>query len=65
MRTATIVSLLAAGPALLGAMPTTAQQRTTINPVDIDYRYNFEQINDGASYGRDAAWALGSGAVQG
>ena len=24
-----------------------AQQRTYINPVDLDYRYNFEQINDG------------------
>ncbi|MEO6224297.1 MAG: family 43 glycosylhydrolase [Sphingomicrobium sp.] len=27
-----------------------AQQRTTINPVDIDYRYNFEQTNDSVSY---------------
>lgn len=27
-----------------------AQKRTTINPVDVDYRYNFEQIYDGASY---------------
>jgi hypothetical protein len=27
-----------------------AEQRTYINPVDVDYRYNFEQINDGASY---------------
>lgn len=27
-----------------------AQQRTTINPVDVDYRYNFEQINQGISY---------------
>ena len=35
---------------LLAAAPVSAQQRTTINPVDIDYRYNFEQINDGASY---------------
>jgi hypothetical protein len=25
-------------------------KRTYINPIDIDYRYNFEQINDGASY---------------
>ena len=27
-----------------------AQQRTTINPVDVDYRYNFEQVNEGISY---------------
>ena len=40
--------LLSAG--VLLAVPVTAQQRTTINPVDLDYRYNFEQIYDGASY---------------
>ena len=27
-----------------------AQQRTYINPLDVDYRYNFEQINEGVSY---------------
>jgi hypothetical protein len=27
-----------------------AAQRTYINPIDIDYRYNFEQINQGVSY---------------
>lgn len=27
-----------------------AQQHTTINPVDLDYRYNFEQINERISY---------------
>ena len=27
-----------------------AQKRTYINPVDVDYRYNFEQRNDDASY---------------
>lgn len=27
-----------------------AEQRTYINPLDVDYRYNFEQINDNASY---------------
>ena len=32
------------------AQPTAAQKRTYINPIDIDYRYNFEQINDNASY---------------
>ncbi|MGZ2410846.1 xylan 1,4-beta-xylosidase [Sphingomonas sp. F9_3S_D5_B_2] len=25
-------------------------RRTYINPIDVDYRYNFEQINEGASY---------------
>lgn len=32
------------------AQPAAAQKRTYINPIDIDYRYNFEQINDNASY---------------
>jgi hypothetical protein len=27
-----------------------AQQHTYINPLDVDYRYNFEQINNGVSY---------------
>ena len=27
-----------------------AEQRTYINPIDLDYRYNFEQINEGVSY---------------
>ncbi len=35
---------------LIAAAPLNAQQRTTINPVDVDYRYNFEQINSGVSY---------------
>ncbi|MEO7277291.1 MAG: family 43 glycosylhydrolase [Sphingomicrobium sp.] len=49
MRVATLtVGLLAS--ALLGSGRASAQQRTTINPVDLDYRYNFEQINDGVSY---------------
>src|SRR5512145_384756 len=30
--------------------PTHAQQRTYANPIDIDYRYNFEQKNQGISY---------------
>ncbi|MDQ3247041.1 MAG: discoidin domain-containing protein [Pseudomonadota bacterium] len=33
-----------------GAQAAASGKRTTINPVDIDYRYNFEQINDDASY---------------
>jgi hypothetical protein len=27
-----------------------AEPRTYINPLDVDYRYNFEQINEGVSY---------------
>ena len=36
--------------ALALAAPATAQQRTYANPLDLDYRYNFEQINEGVSY---------------
>src|SRR3982750_2006088 len=36
--------------AALLASQTHAQQRTYINPLDIDYRYNFEEINEGVSY---------------
>jgi hypothetical protein len=46
-RTRTLLGLAAL---LAAAMPANAQQRTTINPVDVDYRYNFEQINNGVSY---------------
>jgi xylan 1,4-beta-xylosidase len=35
---------------MLAAAPAAAQQRTYINPLDVDYRYNFEQINEGVSY---------------
>jgi hypothetical protein len=36
----------------LGALPAlvSAAQRTYANPIDIDYRYNFEQMNEGISY---------------
>ena len=44
------VLILATSIIGLSASGALAQQRTIINPVDIDYRYNFEQINDGASY---------------
>ena len=37
--------LIASGPA--SAAPST---RTYANPIDIDYRYNFEQLNEGLSY---------------
>ena len=41
--------LLAAGASLL-ATTAHAQKRTYINPVDVDYRYNWEQTNSGISY---------------
>jgi hypothetical protein len=46
-RTASFIALAAA--ALMPAIAQ-AEQRTTINPVDLDYRYNFEQLNEGISY---------------
>ena len=36
--------------ALFASGSASAQQRTYANPLDVDYRYNFEQINDGVSY---------------
>jgi len=42
MRLALLLALIAA--------PCIAQQRTYANPIDIDYRYNFEQQNQGISY---------------
>ncbi|HEV8382050.1 MAG TPA: discoidin domain-containing protein [Gemmatimonadales bacterium] len=47
---ATVAS--ASSALLLGllAAPHAAQQRTYANPIDIDYRYNFEQQNQGISY---------------
>ena len=41
--------LVFAAAALVGT-PGAAEQRTYINPIDLDYRYNFEQINEGVSY---------------
>lgn len=35
---------------LLSASAAGAMQHTYINPIDLDYRYNFEQINEGVSY---------------
>lgn len=35
---------------LLAASAAQADQRTYINPLDVDYRYNFEQIYEGISY---------------
>src|SRR6266498_5304294 len=42
--------MAATSAVLLAAASASAQQRTTINPVDLDYHYNFEQINEGVSY---------------
>ena len=36
--------------ALFASGSANAQQRTYANPLDVDHRYNFEQINDGVSY---------------
>ena len=43
------IAVIIAGAVLL---PTAvaAERRTYANPVDVDYRYNFEQINNGVSY---------------
>jgi hypothetical protein len=41
--------LFTVGAALL-AVPAAAQKRTYINPIDVDYRYNWEQTNSGVSY---------------
>ena len=42
--------LLAATVLAMGAQPAAAQKRTYINPVDVDYRYNWEQTESGVSY---------------
>jgi hypothetical protein len=42
------LGLLLAAAAL--ASSAHAEQRTYINPIDLDYRYNFEQVNEGISY---------------
>src|SRR5947199_6072104 len=46
MRKLVLLSVAAA----VVASGATAEKRTYINPLDVDYRYNFEQINDGVSY---------------
>src|SRR6476469_9464206 len=43
-------AIVLAAASVASASSTSAQQRTYANPVDVDYRYNFEQINAGASY---------------
>jgi hypothetical protein len=48
LKNARLAAVFAAMACAAASAP--AEQRTTINPVDIDYRYNFEQINAGVSY---------------
>jgi len=45
-----LVFLATAGALALLPLPAVAGERTYANPVDIDYRYNFEQLNQGISY---------------
>ena len=42
-----LISALRAAPAEFAAPP---GARTYANPIDLDYRYNFEQLNEGISY---------------
>lgn len=42
--------MLAAAAALIATTAEGAERRTYANPVDIDYRYNWEQTNRGVSY---------------
>ena len=44
------VMLLAVLPGLLAGAAADTARRTYANPVDVDYRYNFEQINERISY---------------
>ena len=46
MRPAILLALSIAGPAFAQS----SGIRTWCNPIDIDYKYNFEQINEGISY---------------
>jgi len=56
-------TLLSVLVAVQGATQSSSHQRTYANPVDIDYRYNFEQQNQGISYrsGADPVIVVQSG----
>ncbi len=60
----TTVLLISACAALFASTAAHAQKRTYINPIDIDYRYNWEQTNQGVSYrtGADPAIVRHKGA---
>src|SRR5437870_11722462 len=47
---AAAISALAALSMVLAAVSSAAQQRAYANPIDIDSRYHFEQLNQGISY---------------
>lgn len=51
-RLAGALSLALAAPLAVADAPSTdaPRRRTYANPIDIDYRYNFEQLNQGISY---------------
>ena len=61
MRNSRVIVALSA---LLASTSAGAQQRTYANPIDIDYRYNWEQTNEGISYrtGADPAVVRHKGA---
>lgn len=51
LRIGVCIAVLAAVPPPLPPLAAQApRQRTYANPIDIDYRYNFEQLNQGISY---------------
>src|SRR2546428_10456961 len=60
---AAAISALAALSMVLAAVSSAAQQRAYANPIDIDYRYNFEQQDQGISYrsGADPVIVVHSG----
>jgi hypothetical protein len=45
-----VASLVVIFATSAGALAADAPRRTYANPVDVDYRYNFEQVNEGISY---------------
>ena len=46
--------LLATIAVAAAAQPAAAQKRTYINPIDVDYRYNWEQTDSGKKDARKA-----------
>jgi xylan 1,4-beta-xylosidase len=45
-----VVSVVVLFGTCAGALAADVARRTYANPVDLDYRYNFEQVNEGISY---------------
>ena len=48
------IGVLASALASFGLASGAARPRTWCNPIDVDYKYNFEQMNDGISYRQGA-----------